>query len=67
MEKLDLLILTYLSQGLKIGEIPKQLSDNDSIVASKSNIEKRLTKLRKICGAKTLFHLAVIAKERRII
>lgn len=67
MEKLDILILKYLSQGLKIGEIPKQLSNDESIVASKSNIEKRLTTIRKICGAKTLFHLAVIAKKRKLI
>lgn len=67
MEKLDVLILKYLSQGLKIGEISKQLEDDESLAVSKSSIEKRLTTIRKICGAKTLFHLAVIAKERKLI
>ncbi|AZB29725.1 MULTISPECIES: hypothetical protein [Chryseobacterium] len=67
MEKLDILILKYLSQGLKIGEISKQLEDDESIIASKSSIEKRLTTIRKTFGAKTLFHLAVIAKERKLI
>ncbi|AZB29712.1 hypothetical protein [Chryseobacterium balustinum] len=67
MERLDLLILKYLSQGLKIGEIPKQLEDDESLVVSKSSIEKRLTTIRKICGAKTPFQLAVIAKERKLI
>lgn len=67
MEKLDILILKYLSQGLKIGEISKQLEDDESIIASKSSIEKRLTTIRKTFGAKTLCHLAVIAKERKLI
>ena len=67
MERLDLLILKYLSQGLKIGEIPKQIEDGESLVLSKSSIEKRLTTIKKTYGAKTLFHLAVIAKERKFI
>ena len=67
MEKLDILILKYLSQGLKIGEISKQLEDGESLLVSKSSMEKRLTTIRKICGAKTPFHLAVIAKERKLI
>ena len=67
MEQLDLLILKYLSQGHKIGAISRQLKDDESIVASKSSIEKRLTIIRKSCGAKTLFHLAIIAKERKWI
>ncbi len=67
MERLDLLILKYMSQGLKIGEIPKQLENDESIIVSKSSIEKRLTTIRKTCGAKTLFHLAFIAKERKLI
>ncbi|AZA89858.1 hypothetical protein NG800_014055 [Epilithonimonas ginsengisoli] len=67
MEKVDFLILKYLSQGLKIGDIPKQLEDDESIITSKSSIEKRLTIIKKLCGAKTPFHLAVIAKERKLI
>lgn len=67
MEKLDFLILKYLSQGLMIGEISKQLKDKESIVASKSSIEKRLTIIKKHCGAKTPFQLAVISKEKKWI
>lgn len=67
MENVDFLIINYLSQGLKIGEIPKHLETNESIIISKSNIEKRLTVIKKLYGAKTLFHLAVIAKERKLI
>ncbi|MCI3936535.1 hypothetical protein MQX03_04950 [Chryseobacterium aahli] len=54
MEKLDILILKYLSQGLKIGEISEQLEDDESLVVNKSSIEKRLTTIRKICGLKLL-------------
>ena len=67
MEKLDLLILKYLSQGFMIGEIPKQMENDKSITMSKSSIEKRLTIIKKLYGAKTLFHLAVIAKEKKLI
>ena len=67
MEELDILILKYLSQGLKIGDIPKQLEKNQSIITSKSSIEKRLTIIKKLCGAKTPFHLAIIAKEQQLI
>lgn len=63
MEKLDLLILKHLSQGLMIGEISKHLEDKESIVVSKSKIEKRLTIIKKLCGAKTPFQLAILAKE----
>lgn len=67
MEEIDFLILKYLSQGLKFGEIPKHLEEDESIITSKSSIEKRLTIIKKLCGAKTLFHLAIIAKEKKWI
>ncbi|MCS3869449.1 hypothetical protein J3D55_002365 [Chryseobacterium ginsenosidimutans] len=50
-----------------IGEISKYLKDDEAIVISKSSIEKRLTTIRKIYNVKTLFHLAVIAKEKKWI
>ena len=67
MEQLDLHIIRYLSDGLKIGEIPQRLEEDLSIKASKSSVEKRLTILKKLHGAKTLFHLAIILKGKRLI
>ena len=67
MEKLDLMILKYLSKGLKVGEISTKMKEDESIVISKSSIEKRLTIIKKLSGAKTPFHMAVIANEKKWI
>ncbi|MCP1297940.1 hypothetical protein NK356_01970 [Chryseobacterium sp. S0630] len=67
MEKRDLLIIKYLSEGYKVSEVSKQLSSQHSVVISESLIEKRLSALRKQYQAKTLFHLGVLLTKEKII
>ncbi|SIS71069.1 hypothetical protein SAMN05421786_1011160 [Chryseobacterium ureilyticum] len=67
MEKRDLLIIKYLSEGYKITEIREQLITYHSITISKSLIEKRLNKISKQYQAKTLFQLAVLLTKEKII
>ncbi|RXM52989.1 hypothetical protein BOQ64_00830 [Chryseobacterium sp. CH25] len=67
MEKRDLLIIKYLSEGYKITEIREQLIIYHSITISKSLIEKRLNTISKQYQAKTLFQLAVLLTKEKII
>ncbi|MGL6127423.1 hypothetical protein [Chryseobacterium artocarpi] len=67
MEKRDLLIIKYLSEGYKITEIREQLITYHSITISKSLIEKRLNTISKQYQAKTLFQLAVFLTKEKII
>lgn len=67
MEKRDLLIIKYLSEGYKITEIREQLITYQSITISKSLIEKRLNTISKQYQAKTLFQLAVLLTKEKII
>lgn len=67
MEKRDLLILKYLSKGVKISEMSELMKSKPEIAISKSSIEKRLNAIRKQYKAKTLFHLAVILKDENLI
>lgn len=67
MEKRDLLIIKYLSEGYKITEIREQLTIHHSITISKSLIEKRLNTISKQYQAKTLFQLAVLLTKEKII
>ncbi|SIS70509.1 hypothetical protein SAMN05421786_1011121 [Chryseobacterium ureilyticum] len=67
MEKRDLLIIKYLSEGYKITEIREQLITYHSITISKSLIEKRLNTISKQYQAKTLFQLAVLLTKEKII
>lgn len=67
MEKKDQLIIKYLSEGAKNVELKDLLLTKHSIKISESFIEKRLFALRKEHGAKTLFQLAVILKEKKIL
>jgi len=67
MENKDLLIIKYLSQGFKVNEIREQLKNFHSIIISESLIEKKLSAIRKQYKAKTLFHLAVVLKNEKII
>jgi len=67
MDERDILILKYLAKGVQIGQIPLHFESDHSLTISKSYIEKRLTTLRKSLGAKSLFHLAVIVKNEKII
>lgn len=67
MEKRDLLIIKYLSEGYKIKEIREQLITYHSITISKSLIEKRLNTISKQYQAKTLFQLAVLLTKEKII
>lgn len=61
------MILKYLSKGLKVGEISTKMKEDESLVISKSSIEKRLTIIKKLSGAKTPLHMAVIANIKKWI
>lgn len=67
MEKRDLMIVKYLSKGFKITEIKDQIEQDHAIIMSESLIEKRLSLIRKQYQAKTLFHLAIILKNEKVI
>jgi hypothetical protein len=67
MENIDLLIIKYLSKGYKVNEINKLLIAEHSIKISYSSTEKRLNTIRKKYNAKTLFQLAIILKNKRVI
>ena len=67
MEIKDQLIIKYFSEGLKSRELPDHIMTEHQIKISDSYIEKRLFAMRKEHGAKTLFQLAVILKEKKII
>lgn len=67
MEKRDLMIIKYLSKGFKITEIKVQIEKDHAIIMSESLIEKRLSLIRKQYQAKTLFHLAIILKNEKVI
>lgn len=67
MEERDLLILKNLAKGLQINEIVLSLQKENAIKVSISTIEKRLNAIRKQFGAKTLFQLGAILKEKKII
>nr|WP_314499069.1 hypothetical protein [uncultured Chryseobacterium sp.] len=67
MEKRDLLILKYLSKGIKIADMAELMKLKPDTAMSTSSIEKRLNSIKKEYKAKTLFHLAVILKNKNII
>lgn len=67
MENTDLLIIKYLSKGHKVNEINKLLVAEHSIKISDSSIEKRLQTIRKKYNAKTMFQLAIILKDEKVI
>ncbi len=67
MENTDLLIIKYLSKGYKVNEINKLLIDEHSIKISYSSTEKRLHTIRKKYNAKTMFQLALILKDEKVI
>lgn len=67
MEKRDQLIIKYLVEGFKVNEIRGQLNLHHSIVMSESLVEKRLSNLRKLYKAKTLFQLAIHLKDEKVI
>lgn len=67
MNERDQLIIMYLSQGLQVKDIPFSLFKEHGISVSKSTIEKRLNLLRKQFEAKTLFQLAIILRNKKLI
>lgn len=67
MNERDLLIVNYLAEGLQVKDIPISLFKEHGISVSKSTIEKRLNHLRKQFEAKTLFQLAIILRNKKLI
>lgn len=67
MNERDQLIIMYLCQGLQVKDIPISLFKEHRISVSISTIEKRLNLLRKQFEAKTLFQLAIILRNKKLI
>tara|TARA_R110000868_G_scaffold411516_1_gene705115 strand:- start:4333 stop:4536 length:204 start_codon:yes stop_codon:yes gene_type:complete len=67
MDKLDFIILNYLSEGKTLNEIETLLKNNNIVPNTLSTLEKRIKRIKTTFKAKTLFHLAVILKEYKII
>ena len=66
MDEIDKKIIKLLGIGLSQSDISSHLKKKGVTPNSVSIIEKRLRKIKKLYKAKTLFHLAVILKRKRI-
>ena len=64
---IEKIIIEKLSEGKSQAEISEYLKENKLQPSSVSSVEKRLSAIRKDYGAKTLFHLACILKNEKII
>lgn len=67
MEEIDLKIVKLLSLGLSQSDVSNHLKKMGYTPNSLSTIEKRLNKMKKDFKAKSLFHLALILKKKKII
>ncbi|MEE6129059.1 response regulator, partial [Chryseobacterium arthrosphaerae] len=67
MDSVEKLIIEYLQQGMAQYEISERLKENGIKPNSLSSVEKRLNKIKDFYNAKTLFHLACILYNQKII
>ena len=67
MENIDDLIIDYLKDGLSQKQIAGKLKDLNIEPNSLSSVEKKLRTLREIYEAKTLFHLACILHNKKVL
>ncbi|WP_024482432.1 hypothetical protein [Cellulophaga baltica] len=66
MDTTDKAIIKCLSKGFITADIPPYLEKNGFEPYSLSSTEKRIKALKKLYGAKTLFHLAVILNKKKV-
>lgn len=67
MDKLEIAIIKGLQDGLTQNEISERLKKEGCKPNSISSIEKRLNKIKESYDAKSLFHLACILHNKKII
>lgn len=67
MDNIEKLIIRYLQEGLTQSEISDELKKSGIQPNSLSSIEKRLNKLKEFYTAKTLFHLACILYNNKVL
>jgi transposase-like protein len=67
MESVDRKIIQLLSKGYKTQEISTYFIEKGIAPSSVSSVEKRIKALKKVYGAKTLFHLAVLVNKEKSI
>ena len=65
MENTDRKIIQLLSKGYRTPEISTYFIEKGIAPSSVSSIEKRIKTLKKVFGAKTLFHLAVLIHNKK--
>ncbi|WNI34699.1 hypothetical protein [Chryseobacterium sp. SG20098] len=67
MDEIEKLIIKYLQEGLNQYEISEQLKKSDFRPCSLSSVEKRINKIKEFYEAKTLFHLAYILYNKKVL
>lgn len=67
MEEIEHLIVNYLQEGLNQYEISEQLKKSGFRPCSLSSVEKRINKIKEFYEAKTLFHLACILHNKKLL
>ncbi len=67
MDKMEKLIIKYLQEGLNQVEISEKLKNDGIKPSSLSSVEKRLNKIKEFYEAKTLFHLACILYNKKLL
>ncbi|MFI8606151.1 hypothetical protein ACIGCP_16920 [Cellulophaga baltica] len=65
MERVDKKIIQLLSKGYRTPEISNHFIENGITPSSVSSVEKRIKAIKKVYGAKTLFHLAVLVTKSK--
>ncbi|GAB0154770.1 hypothetical protein CHRYSEOSP005_00300 [Chryseobacterium sp. Alg-005] len=69
IEKLiiNFIIIDYLKDGLSQHEIAERLKENDIKPNSLSSIEKRINQIKHYYNAKSMFHLACILHNKKVL
>ncbi|UKB82331.1 hypothetical protein LF887_15095 [Chryseobacterium sp. MEBOG06] len=67
MDEIEKLIIKYLQEGFCQNEISERLKNDGIKPSSLSSFEKRLNKIKEFYEAKTLFHLACILHNNKVL
>ncbi|GAB0156242.1 hypothetical protein CHRYSEOSP005_15060 [Chryseobacterium sp. Alg-005] len=67
MKNIENLIIKYLQEGFTQQEIANKLKEQNITPNSLSSVEKRLKQIKEDNEAKTLFHLACILYNKKLL
>lgn len=67
MENINDLIITWLQEGLQQPEIAKRLKQQNIRPNSISSVEKKIRQIKEEHEANTLFHLACILHNKKLL